>query len=147
VRALGVDLGTRRIGLAVSDPTGTLASPYGVIQRSGDRATDHARLAEVIAELEVEVVVVGLPLSLSGKEGPAAQAALAEVDEIRARMTLEVLTHDERLTTVEASRALRASGASGRARRSQRAKGVIDSAAAAVLLQSWLDGRSRRVEQ
>jgi len=90
-----------------------------------------------VREVEASTVVVGLPLSLSGRPGPAAQAALREADALqRALVPLGIAleTADERLTTVEAQRALRESGKTGRA-----ARGVVDSAAAMVLLQAWLD--------
>jgi putative holliday junction resolvase len=138
VRVVGIDLGERRIGVAVSDPGGVLASPVEVVARSGDRATDHARLADLVDELGAERVVVGLPLSLSGRRGPAARAAAAEVDELAERLPVPVDTVDERLTTVTADRSLREAGVRGRDRRQ-----VIDKAAAAVLLQTWLDGRAR----
>jgi putative Holliday junction resolvase len=76
MRVLGLDLGTRRIGVAVSDGTGTLASPLTVITRSGDPARDRREVSRLVTEEEVEKVVVGLPTSLSGDAGPAAKAAL-----------------------------------------------------------------------
>jgi putative Holliday junction resolvase len=136
-RVLGVDLGARRIGLACSDVTGTLASPLTVLERSGDVDRDHAAIVAAAHEAEVERIVVGLPLSLDGSDGPAARAARVEVDEIAAAAGpgLPVSVHDERLTTVSAERNLAAAGVKGRARRK-----VIDAAAAAVMLQSWLEG-------
>lgn len=139
MRALGIDLGSRRIGVAVSDPTGLLASPYDVVARTGDRAQDHRILVGLATELEVERIVVGLPLSLDGSLGPAARAVLDEVDELAATTEVPVETYDERLTTVTADRALREQGMKGRDRRK-----VVDKAAAAVLLQAWLDGRHHR---
>jgi putative Holliday junction resolvase len=136
VRVLALDLGTRRVGVAVSDATETLASPRAVLERSRDRARDHRRIAELVAEEEVGLVVVGLPLSLDGTEGAAAQSARAEVEELRAALPVPVEVHDERLTTVTAHRLLADQGLDSRRRRS-----VVDGAAAAVLLQSWLDGR------
>ena len=135
---VGIDLGTRRIGIATSDATGTLASPYSVLPRSGDRGADHRAVAAVVTETEAERVVVGLPLSLSGEAGAAAQAALAEVEELAAVLPVPVEAYDERLTTVTADRSLHASGIKSRDRRK-----VIDAAAAAVMLQAWLDGRKR----
>lgn len=146
MRVLGVDLGTRRIGLAVSDPGGRLASPAGCVERSGDRGADHARLAATVAELAAEAVVVGLPLSLSGGTGPAARAALEEVDQLREVLSVPVHTQDERFTTVTAARSLREAGprpGSTRAR-ARRRRGALDEAAAAVLLQSWLDAGGGR---
>lgn len=134
VRAIGLDLGERRIGVALSDSAGTLATPYEVVTRSGDRTRDLARLAELVAEADAEVVVVGLPLSLDGSRGPAAQRVEVEVDELRARLGVPVELHDERLSTVEAERRLRTAGVKGRQRRH-----VVDQVAATVILQSWLD--------
>jgi putative Holliday junction resolvase len=133
-RAVGIDLGTKRIGVAVSDGGGVLASPRTTIERSGDAGHDHGRIAEVVAEEQAEVVVVGLPRSLDGSNGPAAEATLVEVDELAAVLAVPVVTHDERFTTVTAHDQLRAAGMSGRRRRT-----VIDQQAATVLLQSWLD--------
>jgi putative holliday junction resolvase len=133
-RAIGLDLGERRIGVALCDSAGTLATPYEVIQRSGDRARDHLRIAELVAEAEAEVVVVGLPLSLDGTVGPAAAGVQAEVAELREHLGVPVEVWDERLSTVEAAQRLRAAGVPGRKRRH-----VVDQVAATVILQSWLD--------
>ena len=136
-RALGIDLGTARIGVAVSDSEGRVATPVATVARHGrDRAADHRRLAELVEEWEAAVVVVGLPLSLDGTRGPAADAALAEVEQLRGALAVPVETVDERFTTVTADRALRQQGVKGKSRTA-----VIDQAAAAVLLQSWLDQR------
>jgi putative Holliday junction resolvase len=135
VRTLGLDLGSRRIGVAVSDPGGVLASPHTTIERSGVEADDHRRILDEARELGVERLVVGLPLSLDGSVGPAAAATLGEVERLRATTDLPVDTYDERFTTVTADRHLRQSGRKAPARRR-----VVDQAAAAVLLQAWLDG-------
>ena len=137
MRVVGVDLGARRIGVAVSDGTGTLASPRCTIERSGDPAADWRALAAVVEEAEASRVVVGLPLSLNGRRGPAAQAAQADADDLAqvlAPRGIAVETFDERLTTVSAARSLRDAGRRGRAQRAR-----IDQSAAAVLLQAWLD--------
>jgi putative Holliday junction resolvase len=141
MRALGIDLGSRRIGVAVSDATGTLATPLTVVIRSRDVAADHRALAELVRAEHVERVVVGLPLSMSGVVGAAARAAMEEAEALAAVVGVPVETFDERLTTVTADRSLRAarSGARARARRE-----VVDQAAAAVLLQAWLDRASAR---
>jgi putative Holliday junction resolvase len=140
VRVLALDLGGRRIGVAVSDPTGTLASPVAVLRRSagGDRARDHRRIADLVAEHGAVRVVVGVPISLDGSLGPAARAALDEIDQLRERLSVPVETADERFTTVSASKRLRAAGKTGRQQTE-----LIDAAAAAVLLQGWLDGPAR----
>ena len=141
-RALALDLGQRRIGVAYSDSARTLASPWGTVQRSGDPVRDRTAVLEAVTEVEATIVVVGLPLSLSGKSGPAAQAATVEIEALRALlepMGVAVETTDERFSTVEAQRGLTASGRKGPA-----ARKVIDSAAAMVLLQAWLDGQRGR---
>lgn len=138
MRVLALDLGSRRIGVAVSDATRTLASPVTVIVRSGDRTLDHRRIAGLVAEYGADRVVVGLPLSLDGSLGPAARGVLDEIGRLRSHLPVPVETLDERFTTVTASKQLRAAGKTGR----QQA-GVIDAAAAAVLLQTWLDGPGR----
>lgn len=135
-RVLGLDLGERRIGVAVSDPDRTLASPERVIQRSGDRERDRRTIAEVADEWEVALIVVGLPLSLDGSEGPAATAALDEAARIGEATGRPVETYDERFTTVTADQQLAATNVRGRDRRK-----VIDMVAATVLLQAWLDRR------
>jgi putative Holliday junction resolvase len=136
-RVVALDLGARRIGVAYSDSRRVLASPWGNVERSGDRARDVAAMVKAIEEIEAGTVVVGLPLSLSGRKGPAAVAAEEEIAALR--LALEALdiaveVADERFTTVEAQRSLTAAGLKGKAARSK-----IDSAAAMVLLQAWLD--------
>lgn len=121
-----------------------MAMPYGVIERSGDPRADRARVAELVAEVEAELVVVGLPLSLDGGIGPAAAAAMEEADALREVLDVPVECHDERLTSVTANRALSAAGLTGRRRARARRAGAVDQAAAAVLLQSWLDTRAAR---
>jgi len=135
-RALGIDLGSVRIGLALSDPTRTVASPHSVLRRGRDHAADHRAILDLVRAEEVTTIVVGLPLSLSGASGPAARAAETEIDELRAVVGpgIEVLAHDERLTTITAERSL----GNARMTRSQR-RAVVDKVAAAVMLQSWLD--------
>lgn len=134
MRAIGIDLGTKRIGTSLSAES--LATPYEVIERSGDRARDHRRIADLVEESGAEVVVVGLPLSMDGSIGPAAERALREADELRHRLGVPVETWDERLSTVSAEQSLRAQDLKGPARRK-----VIDKVAATVILQAWLDAR------
>lgn len=136
-RVLGVDLGAVRIGLACSDATGTLASPLEVITRTGDPARDHDAIIAVAREEGAVRIVVGLPISLDGTDGPAARAARDEIEALRERAgpDLPVTAHDERFTTVGAQRRLAAAGVPARSRR-----GRVDAAAAAVMLQSWLEG-------
>ena len=122
----------------MSDPSGTLASPYEVVARSGDRGADHRALARIVQDVEAERVIVGLPLSLDGSMGPAARAAAAEATELAAVVTVPVDTFDERFTTVTADQALMARKMKADARRK-----VVDKVAAAVMLQAWLDGQPR----
>jgi putative holliday junction resolvase len=135
-RVLGVDLGSRRIGLALSDPGRTIASPHTVLPRAKRRADDHRAIVAAARDGGAVAIVVGLPLSLSGDLGPAARAALAEVEELQeaAGADLPVETYDERLTTVTAERSL----IEARMRREARRR-VVDKVAAAVMLQSWLE--------
>ncbi len=137
MRVVGIDLGTRRVGVAVSDSGGRVATPHTVIVRTGDDAVDRSRLIAVIADLAAEQVVVGLPLSLDGSTGPAARWAGSEADKLRSVLDIPLELHDERLSTVTA---LRAPVLGGR-RRARRKP--VDGQAAAVMLQSWLDGRPR----
>lgn len=133
-----MDLGDRRIGVAVCDPRGAVASPAGVVQRAssrkGGRSADHRTIAALVDELEARRVVVGLPLSLDGTVGPAATRVLEEIEQLRACLEVPVATYDERLTTIEAERSLRQMALKGKARRK-----VVDQVAAAVILQAWLD--------
>jgi putative Holliday junction resolvase len=142
-RVLGVDLGSRRIGLAASDPSGVLASPHATLERSSTVADDHRAIVGAAKGLGVSRIVVGLPRSLSGELGPAARAALDEIDGLRAVARaegIEVDTYDERFTTMIAQRNLRdANPRRSKRRRAQRDE--IDASAAAVILQSWLDAR------
>jgi putative Holliday junction resolvase len=133
-----VDLGSRRIGLALSDASGTLASPLDVLTRSEDRSRDHAAILGAAREHGAATIVVGLPRSLSGGVGPAAREARAEIEELRAAAgpDIEVEEFDERFTTVIAQRSLVEAGVRRDARRQ-----VVDKVAAAVMLQSYLDAR------
>ncbi len=139
MRVIGLDLGSKRVGVAVSDSSGTIAGPLTVLQRSGDRSVDHRRIAAIVAEEEAVRVVVGLPLSLDGSIGIAAQGALDEVAIMTSVVGVPVETWDERLTTVSADRMLIEAGLKADARRK-----VVDKVAAAVILQGWLDHRNRR---
>jgi len=136
MRTLGVDLGSVRVGVALSDPDGILASPLAVLARSGDLFD---RLADLVLEHDVAAVVVGLPRSLDGRERQAARTARAEAGLLAERVAVPVHLQDERLSTVVAHTAMAAAGTSARQRR-----GSVDASAAAVLLQSWLDSPAGR---
>jgi putative Holliday junction resolvase len=133
---LGVDWGTRRLGLAVSDPTGTLASPHGIVERGDDPDADRRAVLAAARAVDATRIVVGLPRSLSGREGASARAARAEAAALAALAgpDLPVELHDERFSTSTA-RAAR----STRRRKARRAP--LDDAAAAVMLQSYLESR------
>jgi putative Holliday junction resolvase len=134
-----VDVGSVRVGVAVSDPSGVLASPLATLARDPAGGADLAELARLVAERGAVEVVVGLPRSLSGRRGPAAQAAEGYAAELAARVApVPVRLADERLTTVAASRTLAERGISSRRRRP-----VVDQAAAVLILQGWLDAARR----
>ena len=134
MRSVGVDLGSKRIGIAVSDSSGTIASPLVVIARGSSHSQDHEKIQEIIDEYEAECVVVGLPLTLTGAVGPAARLALDEIKEMTKSLTVPVHSHDERLTTKTANESMIEANMNAQARRK-----VVDKIAAAVMLQGWLD--------
>ena len=136
MRAVGIDLGEKRIGVAISDSSGSLATPYEVVTRTGSRDQDHRRIRAIVEEVEAEILVVGLPLSLDGSEGKAAQGARKEAEAIGQRISIPIELHDERFTTVEAERILKEQGLDAAERRK-----VVDKVAAAILLQAWMEGR------
>jgi putative Holliday junction resolvase len=138
-RVLGLDPGSKRIGVAVSDDARRVATPIEVLRRTGDLARDHRAIAALVEEWEVTLVVVGLPLGLKGDVGAAAQHVLTEVEAMRATIPVPVETYDERLTTVTAERSLMEQRMRADARRR-----VVDKVAAAVLLQAWLDATGDR---
>ncbi|MEO6020632.1 MAG: Holliday junction resolvase RuvX [Knoellia sp.] len=136
---LGVDVGTVRVGVALSDPSGVLATPHATLRRTWpDRETLDDDVAQIVAlgvERDAVEVIVGLPRSLSGDEGPSAQAARKYAAELARRLApVDVRLVDERLTSVSAHRALRDSGVAGRRQRE-----VVDQAAAVLILQAALD--------
>ena len=135
MRALGLDVGSRTIGVAVSDELGMLAHPRRTLARAGTRA-DVETIAGIVASEEARAVVVGVPLTLAGGIGHRARRVMVLVDALRARLDVPVETWDERFSTVEAEARLREQEVSARRR-----KEVIDQAAAAVILQGWLDAR------
>lgn len=132
-RRLGIDVGTVRIGVAVSDPDGILATPVETVRRD---AKHLRRLAALVDEYEAVEVVVGLPRTLADRVGASAQDAIAVADSLAAKIGVPVRLADERLTTVSAARSLRDAGVRAKAQR-----GVIDQAAAVAILQGWLDQR------
>lgn len=131
-RALGLDLGDARIGVAVSDDERRMAVPVGTIHTGAP--ADLKAVAKLVDEHAATLVVIGLPLSMSGERGAAAVKADAFADALRAFLPVPVEMQDERLSTVEAERGLREAGVTGRERRN-----VVDRTAATVILQAWLD--------
>lgn len=138
MRVLALDVGERRVGIAISDPTGTLARPLQALAR-GSREEDFAAIAALVAEHDVGLVVVGQPLSLDGTEGPQARRVARYAEALAAHLTVRVISWDERFTTVEAEKVLR-QGRKEKDRRRARTKGELDAVAAAVILQGYLDG-------
>ncbi len=137
VRTLAIDVGTRRIGLAVSDPDEMIAQPLETLQVRNRKQVLEA-LSRLTSRLGVERVVVGLPLNMDGSEGEAARAARVFAQRVASALGVPVDTFDERLTTVAAEETLREAGVRGAKRRA-----VVDRVAAAILLRSYLDERRR----
>lgn len=142
VRALGIDPGTKRIGIAVSDLSGTIASPHSVLACSRSRQHDVAELAKLARDEEVDVIVVGLPLNMDGSRGASAKAAVKTADQLATVVSVPVQLHDERRTTVTADQTMLELGLNALERRQR-----VDKVAAAVMLQSWLDARSAAIER
>jgi putative Holliday junction resolvase len=138
-RRLGIDVGAVRVGVALCDPDGLLATPLVTVARDVDGGTDLAAVAALVAEPGVVQIIVGLPRTLAGRVGPAAEAARAFAAQLSGVVDVPLEFSDERLTTVVATRQLRDSGRKGR-----RQRAVVDQVAAVAILQGWLDaGRSR----
>lgn len=125
-----------RVGVAVSDPAAVLASPLTTLARDRRGSTDVDSLAALVTEHEVVEVVVGLPRTLAGRNGPAAREAVAYAAALAGRVVVPIQLADERLTTVRATRVLAERGIRGR-----RQRAVIDQAAAVEILQGWLESR------
>lgn len=136
MRVLGVDWGERRIGLAVSDDTGTIASPYKTV------ANDAAVLASIVqaaAEAAAEEIIIGFPLTMTGEEGPQAEKVKEFAFALQSRVALPIKFVDERLTTKAALEKLRHAGAPP-----LKIKATADAAAAALILQTYLDTLKRK---
>ncbi|ROS43770.1 Holliday junction resolvase RuvX [Amycolatopsis thermoflava] len=137
-RRLAVDVGSVRVGVALSDPAPILASPLVTLSRDANSDSDLEQLAALVAEHEVVEVIVGLPRTLADRHGPAAEIAAGYADALAGRIApVPVRLADERLTTVTASRMLSQRGVKGRKQRA-----VVDQAAAVEILQAWLDARA-----
>src|SRR5664279_593834 len=140
-RVLGIDLGSRRIGVAVSDGLGLTAQPRTTIARHGG-VRDLDAIGAAAKEADADRIVLGLPVDPEGQEGPAAQRARVFADKLQAALGLPVELIDESFSTVEAQEVLLAANVS-RAKRKQ----VVDKMAAAVILQRWLDARPRPAQE
>lgn len=138
-RRLGVDVGAVRVGVALCDPDGILATPLVTVPRDVEGGSDLRAIAELVAEHDVVGIVLGLPRTLAGRDGPAAQAAQEFAAGLRAAVDVPVELTDERMTTVVATRQL-----SGRGVRGRRQRAVVDQAAAVAILQGWLDAARNR---
>jgi len=140
MRVMGLDVGTKTVGVAVSDPLGLTAQGITTVRRK-NRKADLSALTTLIAEHEVTRLVVGLPLNMDGSEGPRAEACRKFGDLVAAEANLPVEYWDERLTTVAAERALLEADLSRERRRE-----VIDQVAASLILQGWLDAQGGAAE-
>ncbi|NNM33565.1 MAG: Holliday junction resolvase RuvX [Gemmatimonadetes bacterium] len=135
-RALGVDFGEKRIGLAVSDPTNTLATPLETLVRRAGKRPPIKQMSEIASEHDVGQVVVGLPIALDGTENEWCAEVRAVGAKLAERLGVPVAFIDERMTSVRAERAVRSAGLS---KTNREQKGRIDAAAAQLILQAWLD--------
>lgn len=134
-RALGIDLGEARVGVAVSDDLGMLAHPMETIQVKAGRVVE--RILEIAGEKDIGTIVVGMPRNMDGSFGPAAQKAREFIEALKSKTPCRVLPWDERLTTVSAQRSLHEAGKKAKEHRT-----MIDQVAAQILLQSWLDSQA-----
>lgn len=137
MRAMGLDVGTKTVGVAVADELGLTAQPITVIRRSNLKA-DLSELIRLAQDREVDRFVIGLPLNMDGSEGPRAQATRKFGDALAKASNLTIIYQDERLTTVAAERSLLEADVSRSKRRE-----VIDQVAASLILQGWLDAQPR----
>lgn len=138
MRVLGIDFGERRVGLAVSDPTGTIATPLSTLKRRRGKRPPLRALEEVAREHDVEAVVMGLPLDLSGEETEWTVHVRDVAEKLGRRLEVPVHFMDERMTSVRAERAVRKLGLP-KAERERKER--VDRAAAVLILQTWLDRR------
>ncbi len=140
MRSLGIDFGERRVGVAVSDPTGVIAQPLPTLQRRAGKRMPLRALEELAEEYEVGVIVVGLPLAPSGDDTDWTRKVRETADKLHERSGLPVHLVDERFTSARAERAIRSTGLP---KHKKEQKGRIDAASAVLILQSWLDVQSR----
>lgn len=136
MRVLGIDFGERRVGIAISDPTGTLASPLPTLKRRAGKRPPLAAMEAIVQEYGVELLVMGLPLTLNGEESEWTREVRNVGSALARRTGLPIHYMDERFTSVQAERAVRGIGLPKRKREE---KGRVDAAAAVLILQAWLD--------
>jgi putative Holliday junction resolvase len=141
VRALGLDIGSARVGVAVSDPSGAVASPLAVLD-ARELSRDLRALVRIAEDYEVENLVVGLPLTLAGEEGPQAAVVRTAAERFAAALDVPLEFYDERHSSTEARRSMHGAGLTEREQR-----GSLDKIAAAIVLQGWLDARRTRAEE
>lgn len=147
MRVLGVDLGSKRIGLAISDETGEFAFPSGTLASRG-RKKDLAALRDLIVERGIGAAVIGLPIHMDGRKGPEAQRAIAFASDLSNATGIPVDTLDERWTSQEAERLMQ--GIPKKRRKTQRDAGIVDALAASIILRTYLQSRraiQARVDQ
>jgi len=133
-RILGLDYGERRIGIALSDPLQIIAKPLTVIDR---KKTDYiSELSKIIVENEIISIVVGLPLTLKGKESKQTKTVLSFIDELQSKLTIPILQIDERLSSIAAEKSLQMQNI-----KTGYEKGKVDETAAAIFLQEYLDSK------
>jgi putative Holliday junction resolvase len=132
-RCLGIDFGTRRIGLALSDPTGSLATPLPFLENTSLKEVV-AKFQELVKSHGVKTVVIGLPRNMDGSYGPSAQKVREFITQIQPHLSAEIISQDERLTTAQASRDLSQMGLTQKDLRKK-----VDSSSAALILQQFLD--------
>ena len=133
-RALGIDHGEARIGVAISDDLGMMAHPLETI--AAKKCDPLARIAEIVARDKIGMIILGLPRNMDGTYGPAAEKVKAFAETLRTKTGCEVKLWDERLTSVAAQKSLHAAG-----RNTKQSREVIDQVAAQIILQSWLDSQ------
>lgn len=134
-RYLGIDHGDARVGVAVSDEINFMAHPLETIVVKQTRVIP--RIRDLVAEKSITTIIVGMPRNMDGSHGPAAEKVRAFIESLREAVVCPVIPWDERMTTMSAQRSLREAG-----RKAKDQRGVVDQAAAQIILQSWMDGQS-----
>ncbi|MHB0975873.1 MAG: Holliday junction resolvase RuvX [Candidatus Aquicultorales bacterium] len=142
MRALGLDIGDVRIGVALSDPDGLIAQPLEIIDRKTSASDGIGRIKELVDEYEADEIVAGLPLTMEGEPGPQAKAVTEYVRELERIVGVPIKLWDERLTTVMVDRTMVSADVKRRKR-----KKLVDQLAAAVILQGYLDARRMRKKE